>query len=111
VSTPDGNGLNTCAFQLANTGQAGPTQGEHPEDVSKYLNGDVYRLSATVDDPSWSVWLPNRLATASAGRQVQVPVYARQDGALAKLVRVKVTATSESDPTKTATATCYAFGR
>lgn len=63
---PDRDGATTCKFPLINTGKAAPVAGQHPEDVSAYLNGDVYRLSATVDG-GWSVVLPNQLATASAG--------------------------------------------
>ncbi|HEV2779309.1 MAG TPA: M6 family metalloprotease domain-containing protein [Actinophytocola sp.] len=111
VGRPDADGLHTCAFPLTNTGQLYPAQTQHPEDVSAYLRGDVYRLSATVDGSGWTVSLPNRLASANVREQTQVPVYARQDGPGSRLVRVKLTATSESDPTKTATATCYVIGR
>jgi M6 family metalloprotease-like protein len=108
----DGSGLANCSFPLINTGQiAPPQQSGHPEDVSAYLKGDVYRLSATVEGSGWTTWLPNQLATASAGKPVQVPVYAKQNTPGSKLVRVNLTATSESDPTKTSTATCYTFGR
>jgi M6 family metalloprotease-like protein len=103
--------LNTCSFPVANTGQAAPPAGQHPEDVNPYLGGDVYRLSATVDGQGWSTWLPNELTSARFGRTVQVPVYAKQDSPGSRLVRVNLTATSESDPTKTSTATCYVFGR
>jgi M6 family metalloprotease-like protein len=106
-----GSGLANCSSPLINTGQiAPPQQTGHPEDVSAYLRGDVYRLSATVEGSGWTTWLPNHLATASAGKPVQVPVYAKQNTPGSKLVRVNLTATSESDPTKTSTATCYTFG-
>jgi M6 family metalloprotease-like protein len=111
IGLPDRDGLATCAFPLVNTGRAAPAQGQHPEDVSGYLGGDVYRLSATVDGRGWAISVPNQLASADFGRSVQVPVHARQDSSGARIARVNLTATSESDPTKTQTATCYAIGR
>jgi hypothetical protein len=106
----DGDGLARCAVPLTNTGQVSPAQGQHPEDVTRYLGSDVYRLSATVDGQGWSTWLPNQLATARFGRTVQVPVYAKQGTPGTGPVRVRVTATSESDPTKSSSSTCYVFG-
>lgn len=111
VGRPGADDLNTCSFPLANTGQAAPPAGQHPEDVTSYLGGDVYRLSATVDGQGWSTWLPNELTSARFGRTVQVPVYAKQNSPGSRLVRVNLSATSESDPSKTSTATCYVFGR
>lgn len=111
VGLPDRDGLNTCAFPLRNTGRTAPPQGQHPEDVSAFLRGDVYRLSAKVDTQGWTVSLPNQLATATAGQQVLVPVHAKQDNPGKRLARVILTAVSESDPTKTSTATCYAIAR
>jgi M6 family metalloprotease-like protein len=111
VATANGDGLASCSMPLANTGRMGLPEGQHPEDVSSYLNNDVYRLSATVDGQGWTTWLPNQLATARVGGQVSVPVYAKQDSPGSNLVRVNLTARSESDPTKVSTATCYVFGK
>jgi hypothetical protein len=107
----DQNGLAQCSFPVVNTGQPAPPQGQHPEDVSSFLGGDVFRLSATVDARGWTTWLPNQLTSTRFGRTVQVPVYAKQDTPGSRLVRVNLTARSESDPSKTSTATCYVFGR
>ncbi|MGW6200061.1 M6 family metalloprotease domain-containing protein [Kribbella sp. NPDC055110] len=102
VAKPDRSGVQTCNFSLTNTGKAGTTTG--PEDVTQYVKGDVYRLSAKTN--GWPIALPNALATANAGQQVTVPVYTKPDtGPLAKIT---LTATSESDPTKSSTATCIA---
>jgi hypothetical protein len=101
-------GVQTCDFNLTNTGQAG-TGSQHPEDVTPYLKGDVYRVSATVDGKNWNVQLPNALATADAGQHVNVPVYAK--AGTAPLAKITLTATSESDPTKKSTATCLAIRR
>jgi hypothetical protein len=111
LTKPNRSGLATCKFPLVNTGRAAAPAGTHPEDVRKYLNGDVYRVSATVDGRGWAVSVPNELATAEFGRHVQVPVYAKRDGNGARLAKVKLTATSESDPTKKATATCAVLAR
>ena len=105
------DGLATCRFPLVNTGRAATPAGEHPDDVSKYVNGDVYRVSATVDGQGWAVSVPNSLATAQFGDYVQVPVYARKSGHGPVVGKVRLTATSESDPSKTATSTCTVVGR
>ena len=111
VADADQNGLANCAIPLTNTGQFALPQGQHPEDVGAFINDDVYRLSATVDGRGWTTWLPNQLTSAHVNKQVQVPVYAKQDSPGSRLVRLSLTATSESDPTKTATSTCYVFGK
>jgi hypothetical protein len=105
VAKPDRSGVQTCNFRLTNTGKAGTTSG--PEDITQYLKGDVYRLSATSN--GWPIALPNALATANAGQQVTVPVYTK--AGTGPVGKITLTATSESDPTKTATATCTAIKR
>ncbi len=107
---PDRSGLATCKFPLFNTGR-NATAGTHPEDVSKYTAGDVYRVSATVDGRGWTVAVPNALATANFGQYVQVPVHAKKTGSGPIVTQVKLTATSESDPAKKATASCTVIGR
>ena len=104
------DGVAACRFPLTNTGRAAPTGG-HPDDVSGYADGDVYRLSATVDGRGWTVAVPNQLASAEFGASVRVPVYAKRNGSAATVGKVRLTATSESDPTKKATATCVVTGR
>jgi M6 family metalloprotease-like protein len=108
---PNRDGLATCQFPVFNTGKSAKPAGTHPEDVSKYLNGDVYRVSATVDGRGWTVDLPNALTTAKFGDHVKVPVYAKKSGSGPHVANVKLTATSESDPSKKATATCTVVGR
>ncbi len=105
------DGVSTCRFPVLNTGRTADAQGEHPEDVRAYLNGDVYRVSATVHGRGWTVAVPNALATADFGRTVQVPVHARKGSGAAPVAQVKLTATSESDPSKRSTATCTVIGR
>ncbi|WP_246075021.1 M6 family metalloprotease domain-containing protein [Nonomuraea terrae] len=108
---PGGDGVSVCRFPLTNTGQAAPAQGQHPEDVSKYLNNDVYRLTATVEGRGWTAQVPNALANLEFGERDTVIVNAvRGDGGDRK-AKVTLTATSESDPGKTMTATCNVNGR
>jgi M6 family metalloprotease-like protein len=111
VGQPGPAGTATCAFPLTNTGKAAAPQGQHPEDVSRYLKGDVYRLSAKIDGRGWTVNLPNALTTAQAGERVAVGVQAKYAASSATLGRITLTATSESDPTKKSTATCLAVAR
>jgi M6 family metalloprotease-like protein len=108
VAQPAKNGVQTCSFPLTNTGQAG-SGSQHPEDVTSYLKGDVYHVSAKIDGTGWSMSLPNALATADAGEHTTVPVHAK--AGTSALAKITLTATSESDPTKKSTATCIAVKR
>ncbi|MGW4116321.1 M6 family metalloprotease domain-containing protein [Actinosynnema sp. NPDC004786] len=104
------DGVATCRFPLVNTGRAAAPAAQHPEPVERYLDADVYRVSAKAEGRGWSVSLPNALATAGFGEEVEVPVHARRDGG-PLVSKVTLTATSESDPTRTATASCTVIGR
>ncbi|MFI7150642.1 M6 family metalloprotease domain-containing protein [Nonomuraea sp. NPDC050022] len=107
---PAGKGVTTCKFPLFNTGKAASAQGQHPEDVSAYLNSDVYRLKAEVQGKGWTAQLPNALAAVDFGKQEVVTVNAVRASGGDRLGKVKLTATSESDPAKTVTATCPVIG-
>ncbi|MGP4014303.1 M6 family metalloprotease domain-containing protein [Saccharopolyspora sp. 5N708] len=102
---PNGAGT-TCSFDLTNTGRNQPAGADRPEDVSKFLRSDVYRLSASVEGAGWRAALPNELATAQFNKTTSVPVAVAAAGDAASSGTVTLTATSESDPTKTATAIC-----
>ncbi|GAA3845012.1 M6 family metalloprotease domain-containing protein [Saccharothrix violaceirubra] len=103
------HGVATCDFRLLNTARKAGSPDGHPEDVAQYLDGDVYRLKAT-STAGWSVTLPNALAAAKNGRQVEVPVHAkRTDGS--RTGKITLTATSESDPAKSSTTTCTVSSR
>ena len=108
VAKPAKNGVQTCGFPLTNTGTAG-TGSQHPEDVTPYLKGDVYRVSAKIDGQGWSMSLPNALTTADAGQHTTVPVHTK--AGTSPLAKITLTAVSESDPTKKSTATCIAIKR
>ncbi|WP_409235269.1 M6 family metalloprotease domain-containing protein [Streptomyces sp. PA5.6] len=97
----------TCTFPLTNTGRAlADPPGEHPEDAARYLDSDVYRLSAETAGRGWSAWLPNKLATARAGATVDVDVAVSATANAHAKGRLTLTARSVSDPGKSATATC-----
>jgi M6 family metalloprotease-like protein len=95
-----------CNFPLTNTGAAAPPAGAHPEDVSAYVDADVYRLSASLSGEGWSAQLYKALATAEFGETTNVPVYVTRTPGSSNRAVVTLTATSESDPSETATATC-----
>lgn len=107
---PTAKNTSTCKFPLFNTGKAAPAQGQHPEDVSAYLNSDLYRLKAEVQGKGWTAQLPNALSSVAFGKQSLVSVNAVRAAGGDRLARVKLTATSESDPSKTVTATCHVIG-
>jgi M6 family metalloprotease-like protein len=111
LGLPNRDGMATCEFPLFNTGRAATPAGTHPEDVTQYTTGDVYRVSASVAGRGWQVSVPNELATARFGDHVRVPVYARKSGSGPVATQVTLTATSESDPAKKATASCTVIGR
>ncbi|RVX43265.1 M6 family metalloprotease-like protein [Nonomuraea polychroma] len=110
AGVPAGTNISSCTFPLFNTGKAAPAQGQHPEDVSAYLDSDVYRLKAEVQGKGWTTQVPNALASVAFGKQALVTVNAVRESGGDRLARVKLTATSESDPTKTMTATCHVIG-
>ncbi|MFB3853898.1 MAG: peptidase M6 [Vicinamibacterales bacterium] len=92
---------------LRNTGVAAPVAaGIHPQDVTPFVNGDVYRLSVSVEGDGWSASLANALAAAKFGESVTVPVFVTGGKGRAK---VTLRATSESDPAKTATVSWIAL--
>ncbi|MFD1933757.1 M6 family metalloprotease domain-containing protein [Nonomuraea mangrovi] len=107
---PTGKGVSTCKFPLFNTGSTRATTTAHPEDVSAYLGGDVYRLTASVSGRGWSTQLPNALASVGNGKHENVTVNALRAEGGSRLAKVTLTATSESDPSKTVTATCQVVG-
>ncbi|MET9336422.1 M6 family metalloprotease domain-containing protein [Nonomuraea sp. NPDC003804] len=110
AGVPAGKGVSTCRFPLFNTGRTRATTAAHPEDVSAYLGGDVYRLKASVAGQGWTAQLPNALAAVGNGQQEAVTVNAVRAEGGSHLAKVTLTATSESDPSKTVSATCHVVG-
>lgn len=96
----------TAAFALTNTGKVAPVAGDlHGTNVATYIDGDVYRLSVSVDGAGWRAGLQNALAAVKFGASQPVQVFIARDGSAAASARVTLVATSESDPTKTIKAT------
>jgi hypothetical protein len=67
-------------------------------------------VSAAARTAGWSVWVPNELAAAKAGRTVSTFVFAKRESG-SRLRQIRLTATSESDGTKSDTGTCLALAR
>ncbi|KAF6805161.1 m6 family metalloprotease domain-containing protein [Colletotrichum musicola] len=108
TNSPTGRGV-TCSFRLANSGThvaVDPDEAAHPEDVSAFLESDVYRLSAEVEGAGWRVQVPNALFAARFGETKTAHVWAAAAADAADEAVVTLRATSESDPSVAATATC-----
>jgi hypothetical protein len=106
VGTPR-DGWVDCTFSLRNTGGGvSPNLRNHPENVDRYLDSDIYRLEAAVSGDGWSGQLYNALATAKFGSSTEVRVYVERGESYSGNATVTLRATSEGDPTKTATQTC-----
>ncbi|KAI0409283.1 M6 metalloprotease [Xylaria palmicola] len=96
----------TCQFKLTNSGKYVDGGAAHPQDLSAFLQTDVYRLRASVDAKGWRVELPNALAAAEYGKATTVSVAVGAARSARGSAVVTLTATSESDPKVSATATC-----
>ncbi|MFH8557936.1 M6 family metalloprotease domain-containing protein [Streptomyces celluloflavus] len=97
----------TCTFPLTNTARPSSRSGPgHPEAGTPSPTADVYRLHTATTGRGWSAWLPNDLATATAGATVTVPVAVTARPDAARHGGITLTARSESDPHKTARASC-----
>ena len=96
----------TATFTLTNTGKtAAVAAATHPTDATTYIDGDVYRLTVSVEGAGWKADLQNALAAAKTGASRPVQVFITRDADSASTARVTLTATSESDPSKTTKAT------
>jgi len=96
----------TATFTLTNTGKtAAVAAATHPTDATTYIDGDVYRLTVSVEGAGWKADLQNALAAAKTGASRPVQVFITRDADSASTARVTLTATSESDPAKTTKAT------
>jgi M6 family metalloprotease-like protein len=94
-------------FTVKNTGGSTVVDTSlHPQDVSTYVDHDIYRLLVSVDGKGWSAALRNALTAVQTGAAQSVRVYLAADREHAPTATVTLKAVSESDPTKTAVATC-----
>ncbi|KAK1228505.1 hypothetical protein PQX77_008445 [Marasmius sp. AFHP31] len=96
-----------CTFALKNTGTFAGNSTGHPQDLSAYLQSDIYRLSASVSGQGqWRVELPNALATAKFGSTTDAKVAVGAGSGATGEATVTLTVTSESDSKVSATKTC-----
>lgn len=96
--------ITTCSFPVKNTGVAKDVSGTQPEDVSDYVDADVYRVSAKASDGS-RVWLPTEIVGIGNGKTAKVEVrVAASSGSAARSVTLQVS--SESDDSVSGTGTC-----
>jgi M6 family metalloprotease-like protein len=103
VTAPTTRAVGTTAVEfrvgVKNTGVAGtvaPTL--HPQDVTKAIGHDIYRVKATVAGNGWLVTLPNELVALPFGASGTVPVHVNRSSSAAPTATVSVTVVSESDP-------------
>jgi M6 family metalloprotease-like protein len=85
-------------FQLRNKGKFQESNAAHPQDLTKYLNFDIYRVEAKIEGKGWKVEVPNALAAAQFGADTFVSVAVGGEKNRSKDATVTVTVTSESDP-------------
>ncbi|HET9425332.1 MAG TPA: hypothetical protein VFO55_08180 [Gemmatimonadaceae bacterium] len=98
------DGRRAVGFRLTNTGARAAIADVHPRRRDAAFDGDVYRLSATVEGEGWSVDLASALVAVPFGASSDIPVYVRRKNTASSSAVVTVRAASESDPTKVATA-------
>lgn len=82
------------SIALQNTGTYQNSTAAHPQDLSAYLNYDIYRVNATVEGTGWQVEVPNALAAAKFGAETTINVAVGGGEGQAK---VTVNVVSESD--------------
>jgi hypothetical protein len=97
-----GEAFTPLTFTLSNTGRS-PTLDPtlHPDDATRYLQSDLYRLALSVEGEGWSARLLNGLAAVESGGTREVTVYLSGTGAASPTGSVTLRATSESDPSRT----------
>jgi M6 family metalloprotease-like protein len=96
-----------CSFTLKNTGASRATDPSlHSQNVSGYLDGDIYRLSVSIEGDGWSARLPNALAAVKFGDSKTVPVVVTRTPSSAAEATLTLTATSESDAARISKAAC-----
>jgi len=93
-------------FTLRNTGTAGePDPGLHPDDATVFVQGDLYRLSASLQAEGWSARLLNALVALEPGTSTTVTVYVTPGSGASDSATLTLTAASESDPAASVQAT------
>jgi M6 family metalloprotease-like protein len=90
-------------FEIRNKGKFKKSdKSGHPQDLSEYLEYDIFRVRAKIDQEGWKVEVPNELAAAKFGEETTVGVAVAAPEKYAqgpKEATLTVTVYSESDPT------------
>ena len=93
-------------FVLGNTGKQAPTTAApHPDDATRYVGADVYRISVSVQGSGWVAQIQNAVAAVPFGQTQAIPVFVSKTANAADSATVTLRVASESDPTKTAVTT------
>ena len=103
------NGARFDARLLAvSSGKGVVTNEGHPNAPLTVLGNDVYRGSASVDSPGWSVHLQNALVTVGVNTLATASVFVTRPAGARTQARVTVTFVSETDPSRRHVATTTA---
>ena len=85
-------------FSVTNTGEPSATDPSlHYQNTSRWLNGEIYRLSVKVEDNGWSAQLINGLISLEPGETAEVPVYLERVKGAPRKAKVAFTVQSECD--------------
>jgi hypothetical protein len=82
------------------SGKGVVTNEGHPNAPLTVLGNDVYRGSASVDSPGWSVHLQNALVTVGVNTPATASVFVTRPAGARTQARVTVTFVSETDPSR-----------
>ncbi|KAF2108795.1 hypothetical protein BDV96DRAFT_605240 [Lophiotrema nucula] len=97
----------TCTFEIKNNGKYSKDVATgHPQDLSAYLQYDIYKLSAAVEETGWRVETRNALAAVKSGERTTVTVAVAAGKDAGKEAHINLTVTSESDPSQKDTKVC-----
>jgi hypothetical protein len=85
-------------FKVSNTGEPSATDTSlHHQITSRWLNGDIYRLSVKCEGTGYSALLLNELISLEPGETAEIPVYVSIDKGASRKAKVNLIIQSESD--------------
>lgn len=95
-----------AVFTVRNTGEPSSSDPSlHHQNTSRWLNSDIFRLTASCNGDECPVTLLNGFISLLPGETGEVPVYVSFDGQTSRKARISLTVTSESDPAANITGT------
>ncbi len=93
-------------FKVRNTGEPSAIDPAlHEQNSSRWLNSDIFRLTATCRGEECTLKLLNGFISLLPGETGEVPVYVSFKGEASRKARISLTITSESDPAANITGT------